>query len=296
MLEFKEVELEDRGIIQKYLAQERFFISDVSFVNLFLWRKARKIAYAVVCDCLLIQTTYVGENPFYFFPIGAGDKKRVVELLLEQDSALEFHSLELVWVEFLREHFAGIFDFELNRDRSDYVYDVQELISLSGRKYHKKKNHLNKFLQTYPQFVFERISVENSAEVLRVWGEWFGMIESPSVGLVNENLGIVEVLGAWGELPIEGGLVRVDGRIVAFSFGEVMSSEMAVIHIEKADSSVAGAYQIINQQLLANVFSHVKYANREEDLGIEGLRRAKMSYNPVFLVEKYEARRKHCCS
>lgn len=291
MLEFKEVELEDRGIIQKYLAQERFFISDVSFVNLFLWRKARKIAYAVVCDCLLIQTTYAGENPFYFFPIGAGDKKRVVELLLEQDSALEFHSLELAWVEFLREHFAGVFDFELNRDRSDYVYDVQELISLSGRKYHKKKNHLNKFLQTYPQFVFERISVENSAEVRGVWGEWFGMIEAPSVGLVNENLGIVEVLGAWGELPIEGGLVRVDGRIVAFSFGEVMSSEMAVIHIEKADSSVAGAYQIINQQLLANVFSHVKYANREEDLGIEGLRRAKMSYNPVFLVEKYEARR-----
>lgn len=291
MLELKEVELEDRGIIQQYLAQERFFISDVSFVNLFLWRKARKIAYAVVCDCLLIQTTYAGENPFYFFPIGAGDKKRVVELLLEQDSALEFHSLELVWVEFLREHFAGVFDFELNRDRSDYVYDVQELISLSGRKYHKKKNHLNKFLQTYPQFVFERISVENSAEVLGVWGEWFGMIEAPSVGLVNENLGIVEVLGAWGELLIEGGLVRVDGRIVAFSFGEVMSSEMAVIHIEKADSSVAGAYQIINQQLLANVFSHVKYANREEDLGIEGLRRAKMSYNPVFLVEKYEARR-----
>lgn len=291
MLEFKEVELEDRGIIQKYLAQERFFISDVSFVNLFLWRKARKIAYAVVCDCLLIQTTYAGEKPFYFFPIGAGDKRRVVELLLEQDSALEFHSLELVSVEFLREHFAGVFDFELNRDRSDYVYDVQELISLSGRKYHKKKNHLNKFLQTYPQFVFERISVENSAEVLGVWGEWFGMIESPSVGLVNENLGIVEVLGAWGELPIEGGLVRVDGRIVAFSFGEVMSEQMAVIHIEKADSSVAGAYQIINQQLLANVFSHVKYANREEDLGIEGLRRAKMSYNPVFLVEKYEARR-----
>lgn len=293
MLEFKEVELEDRGIIQKYLAQERFFISDVSFVNLFLWRKARKIAYAIVCDCLLIQTTYAGENPFYFFPIGAGDKKRVVELLLEQDSALEFHSLELVWVEFLREHFAGVFDFELNRDRSDYVYDVQELISLSGRKYHKKKNHLNKFLQTYPQFVFECISVENSAEVLGVWGEWFGMIEAPSVGLVNENLGIVEVLGAWGELPIEGGLVRVDGRIVAFSFGEVMSEQMAVIHIEKADSSVAGAYQIINQQLLANVFSHVKYANREEDLGIEGLRRAKMSYNPVFLVEKYEARKKH---
>lgn len=293
MLEFKEVELEDRGIIQKYLAQERFFISDVSFVNLFLWRKARKIAYAVVCDCLLIQTTYVGEKPFYFFPIGTGDKRRVVELLLEQDSTLEFHSLELAWVEFLREHFAGVFDFELNRDRSDYVYDVQELISLSGRKYHKKKNHLNKFLQTYPQFVFERISVENSAEVLGVWGEWFGMIESPSVGLVSENLGIVEVLGAWGELPIEGGIVRVDGRIVAFSFGEVMSSEMAVIHIEKADSGVAGAYQIINQQLLANVFSHVKYANREEDLGIEGLRRAKMSYNPVFLVEKYEARKKH---
>lgn len=97
------------------------------------------------------------------------------------------------------------------------------------------------------------------------------------------------MLENYESLDLKGGLIRVNGEIASFSFGEVLNEETALIHIEKARADIAGAYQIINQQLLLNEFSHLTYANREEDLGLEGLRRSKMSYNPVFLIDKYEA-------
>ncbi|STP13206.1 Uncharacterized conserved protein [Helicobacter mustelae] len=292
VMEFKEVELGDRQEILGYLGQEDFMISDISFANLYLWRKARKIAYAIVSDCLVIQTTYPGENPYYFFPIGAGDKLSSIEALRHhsshQNQILEFHSLEKHALEFFEKHFSGQFRSTLNRDRSDYVYHIPELIALTGRKYHKKKNHLNRFLQTYPGFVYEPITVQNATEVLEAAQKWFEDEEDPSIGLQNEHRGICDALSHWEGLGIEGGLVRVDGEIIAFSFGERISQRAAVIHIEKANPDYTGAYQIINQQFLANAFCELSYANREEDLGIEGLRKAKMSYNPAFLVDKYE--------
>ncbi len=290
MLDFKEVGLGDKEIIDCYLKEDFFQISDISFANLYIWRWARKIAYTIIEECLIIQTTYENQKPFYFFPIGRGDKKRAIEILLQsQEAPLEFHSLQKQSVAFLQKYFDGMFDFSLNLDRSDYVYDVQELIALSGRKYHKKKNHLNKFLQTYPHFVFEHIDKTNKDEILYVWKQWFEAQNNPSQGLIDENKGIVDVLQNWEALGLMGGLVRVDQKIIAFSFGEIINEEMVVMHIEKADSHFAGAYQIINQQMLQHIFFHMKYVNREEDLGIEGLRKAKMSYNPVFLVEKYQA-------
>lgn len=293
MLDFKRVALEDKDIIESFLKQEYIMISDVNFTNLFLWRKSRSISFAIVEDCLVIQTIYPSQKPFYFFPIGNGKKIKAIQKLIDfskkRDEVLEFHSLEQESVRFLEENFANQFDFKLNRDRSDYIYSTAELIALNGRKFHKKKNHLNKFLQTYPNFVFEILNKSNIDEVLNVWRDWFEIQENPSSGLINENIGIIEVLKNWDALNIQGGLIRVDSKIVAFSFGEIVNQDMAVIHIEKADLRFNGAYQIINQQLLENIFSQVQYVNREEDLGIEGLRRAKMSYNPLFLLEKYDA-------
>ncbi|NHA71450.1 DUF2156 domain-containing protein, partial [Helicobacter pylori] len=189
----------------------------------------------------------------------------------------------------LKDNFVGVFDFTYNRDRSDYVYSIEELIALKGKKYHKKKNHLNQFLTNCANFIYEKISPQNRKEVLEASQEWFLESQTDDIGLINENKGIQSVLENYESLDVKGGLVRVNGEIVSFSFGEVLNEESALIHIEKARADIAGAYQIINQQLLLNEFSHLTYANREEDLGLEGLRRSKMSYNPVFLIDKYEA-------
>lgn len=291
MIEYKRISLEDKDIFQKYLKKDFFYISDISFGNLFIWHKAREIAYAIVEGCLVIQTTYENKTPFYFFPIGEGDKTSCIESLIQdcalKNQKLEFHSLEEKNVNFLKENFT--FNFSLNRDRSDYVYDIRELIELSGRKYHKKKNHLNQFLQNYPDFTYTSINKDNKNKVIEVWKKWFEKnSDNLTEGLMNENIGIIDALSHYESLDLKGGFISVDNEIIAFSFGEIINEEMAVIHIEKANFNYHGAYQIINQQLLLNEFSDLKYANREEDLGIEGLRKAKMSYNPVFLVEKFE--------
>lgn len=291
-MNFKNIELKDKEIFTKYLSTHSYRISDICFGNLYLWHLARNIAYAIVCDCLIIETTYANQEPFYFFPIGNGDKLRALKELLAytqaQNRILEFHSLQLEELEFLKEHF--LLDSFLNRDRSDYVYSIPELIHLNGRKYHKKKNHLNKFIQAYPDFNYEEITSQNISELIATYTQWFQELENPSDGLTNEFNGVIHTFKHWGELDFIGGLVRVDGSIIAFSFGEVISKDMVVIHIEKANASIPGSYQIINQQLLKNSFPAYEFANREEDLGIEGLRKAKMSYQPVFLIDKYEAK------
>lgn len=201
---------------------------------------------------------------------------------------LRFHSLTLEQKDDLKDNFVGVFDFTYNRDRSDYIYSVEELIALKGKNT-IRKNHLNQFLTNCANFVYEKISSQNREEVLEVSKEWFLESQTDDIGLINENKGIQSVLENYESLDVKGGLIRVNGEIVSFSFGEVLNKETALIHIEKARADIAGAYQIINQQLLLNEFSHLTYANREEDLGLEGLRRSKMSYNPVFLIDKYEA-------
>jgi len=187
----------------------------------------------------------------------------------------------------LEREFSGL-SFVENRDRFDYLYSISELIELKGRKYHKKKNHLNRFKELY-SFTYEPITQENIKELKNVWKEWFAKTEeSASEGLKMENLGLLDVFRNYLFLSIKGAIIRVNGKIIAFSLGESLNDETVVIHTEKADINYHGAYQIINQQFLEKEWSCFRYANREEDLGIEGLRKAKLSYNPVLLAKKFE--------
>lgn len=296
---FREITLGDRGLICTYLGQESFMISDISFGNLFLWRHARKIEFAVIHECLVIKTTYPNKPPFVFFPIGAGDKLCCLRVLKSYFASLglplEFHSLEASSVEMLNCVFGAV-EARLNRDRSDYIYLTSNLINLSGRKYHKKKNHLNRFFEEYKGFEFEEISSSNLDEVAKACDLWSknksdvcAIDFNINSSLENEWAGIRALLHDYDALGLRGGLLRHDGKIIAFSFGEVVSNSLCVIHVEKADTNYRGAYQAINQQLLANCFQEVTYVNREEDLGIEGLRKAKLSYNPDLILDKYEA-------
>ncbi|MCI7410674.1 DUF2156 domain-containing protein [Helicobacter bilis] len=287
---FKDITLQDRTLINTYLQQEEFMISDISFGNLFIWRLARKIAFCILHDCLIIETTYINEAPFCFFPIGSGDKKKALLSLhnhyKQKGQNLIFHSIEKQNLDLLHEVFGDSITPILNRDRSDYIYKTQDLIELTGRKYHKKKNHLNRFFDEYKGFSFETIGENNLSELLHVWRKWDNA--GNDIGLQNESKGIISVFENYADLGFLGGLLRFNGEVIAFSFGEVISKNLCIIHIEKADINYRGAYQAINQQLLLHCFSDILYVNREEDLGIEGLRKAKLSYNPEFILEKYE--------
>ncbi|WP_304646111.1 DUF2156 domain-containing protein, partial [uncultured Helicobacter sp.] len=205
---------------------------------------------------------------------------------------LEIRSLQKSECEELEYDFPQRFDIEAKRDRFDYIYHTQELIELAGRKFHKKKNHLNRFYLQYPQTQFESLTRANIDEVIAINNLWYANMSKDDKGLYFENLAINDALRHFDELDLQGGLLRIDGEIAAFSFGEMLDRDCALIHIEKANIAFNGAYQAINQALLKNAFATSQYANREEDLGIEGLRKAKLSYQPAFLLEKYYARLK----
>ena len=316
MIEFSPITLDAQKIFGQYMMRDNIALSDMNFTNCFMWRHAREIHYAVLQDTLIIQTCYQGSEPFVFFPIGAysiSHALRVLEVLKTHYRALGFGlhlaSLSKQQASAIDSHF-GVQSVAV-REKFDYIYDVAELITLNGRKYHKKKNHLNAFLQEYGNFVFEEISAHNIPAILEAYEKWFEANPNKSDGLQFEYLGIQDALNLYENLGLQGGVIFIDGKVGAFSFGEVLacnlayeqsdlaqtlsgesyinkSGKVAVMHIEKADSQYRGIYQAINQQVLQHCFSDCVWVNREEDLGIEGLRKAKQSYQPAFLLEKFK--------
>lgn len=294
-MQFHPIELKDRDLILGLQDRSQMPLSDFNFTNLWIWRFAREIAIAKIEECLIIRTTYPSKEPYYFFPLSKdalGDRvKKALESLMPLKP--KFKSLTSLQAQYLKEHF-GI-NSTPNRDRFDYVYNIQELIALSGRKYHKKKNHLNKFLSSYPSFSFEEVRETHLEEIKEIYQKWYEANLNKDRALEAEKRGIESILEDFaflskpeGLFALRGGLLRADGEIIAFAFGEAVSDQSVVMHIEKANTSYAGVFQAINQQCLEHLWKDYEWVNREEDLGIEGLRKAKLSYHPAHLLEKYE--------
>lgn len=273
---------------------QRIEASDMLFGNLYIWHFSRDISYAILNDCLVIKTKFPNEKyPFIFYPIGLGDRQKtikdVMDYFLSNNMKFAIKSLEPYQKYELEKNMPNIFDISPNRDRFDYIYNVSDLINLNGRKLHSKKNHLNKFLNLYPNFVYERIDSSNAIDVFESYVEWFNKNPNITDGLRNEFVGIESALRNFNLLDMKGGVIKIDNKIAAFTLGEQINSNSVVIHIEKANTFYEGIYQAINQQFLCNEWNEMEFVNREEDLGIEGLRRAKMTYNPIRFVEKFEA-------
>ena len=263
------------------------------FGNLYIWHFSREIKYAIVDDCLVVLTKFPDEaHPFIFYPLGRGNHKGTIlkmkEYFLDNQMPFSLRSLEQNQSAELENLFPNAFEIAPNRDRFDYIYNVEDLIALGGRALHKKKNHLNRFFNLYPNFAYERVDSHNAMEVLEAYSAWFESGEK-TAGLQNEMLGIKASLENFAQLDMRGGIIRIDGKIAAFSLGEQINEDSVVIHIEKGNTFYAGIYQAINQQFLKNEWAHLRFVNREEDLGIEGLRKAKMTYKPARFVEKSTA-------
>lgn len=285
--------LDAKPLFDHYFQNTCFCASDFTFTNLYLWHFSRTIEWAEDSGFLYVRTTYPDQEPFIFIPLGEGNLGEAVERAItdfsEKSLSFSMRSITGHMVERLEEELPGRFDFIPMRDRYDYVYRVEDLMHLKGRKYHRKKNHLNQFRKNHT-YSYERLNSNNRDELLKVWCGWFNIrVEEADISLYHEHVGIIESLKVWEKLDFTGGILRVDGEIVAFTLGEMLNKKTVVIHIEKADTGYHGAYQGINQQFLENEWSEVEFVNREEDLGIEGIRKAKLSYHPAYLIEKYQA-------
>jgi Uncharacterized conserved protein len=291
MLEFKSLTIKDKDIFDKYLKPYVYETCEYSFTNLFIWRKALEIQYALYNDVIIVMKMDFDGNFHFMQPIGYKKEslKEITDFLITQKKELAieylFKDAEERFIEDIIDVYGHTFTIEEDRDNFDYIYESNALATLSGKKLHKKKNHYNYFIKNY-QYETSPITPELIQPCIRAAREWCHKNICKGY-LLYELKSIEEMLKNSSNLDFTGMVVYVNGKISAFTIGEKVNENMAIIHIEKADTDIRGLSNFINKTFVETHYKDVPYINREQDLGIEGLRHAKSSYMPVKLAKKF---------
>jgi len=298
MLEFKTVTLEDKDTITQYLRKEERENSVCTFTNFFIWGKSYNIQWCIFQDTLLIRSNFE-ESYGYLPPYGQPNDEIYMQAVQAMRACAEEqgHKFALQGVtEKEKERLQRLFPqliFTHDRDIDDYVYSAEDLQTLSGRKYHSKRNHLSYFLKNN-NYTYEKLSAEHLQEAWVFLETWWNQkmkiaddAEIPQM-LFYEKDAIRTAFAYFDALDCQGAVIKINGEIKAFAIGEMLNFHTAVIHVEKADPSIRGLYPAINQ-MFAKEWTEAHYINREEDTGEEGLRKAKLSYHPHHMVQKYKA-------
>lgn len=289
------VSLEDKNWIKEILSKVDFYTCEYPFGNIFSYGAKMEILVGEISGCLVtkcIQDDYV----MYCCPVGDGNLKDAFDFILD-DAKKDGREFEIFGInpdtaEFISKNYGDILDVFLVRDTFDYIYSSEDLINLAGKKYQPKRNHISYFMKNN-NWSYERLTKENIPECLEMSKLWLeGSLEEYREELEGELKIIKRVFDNYDQLDYVGALIRVDGKVIAYTMGEKGPKDVFCVHIEKAFSDIRGAYPMINQQFVKNELSGYKYINREDDTGAENLRKAKLSYYPVILAEKYEAKLK----
>lgn len=292
-LAFKDIEIADKEAITAYTLTGQRRNCDLSFSNLCCWRFLYGTQYAEYEGWLLLKFRVEGRLA-YMMPVGKGDLKQAVEALAD-DARREGEPLQIMGVchdlcAELEACMPGRFRFEADRDYADYLYLRTDLATLEGKKLQAKRNHVNRFRRTYPDYEYLPITPQLVQECLEVEERWCRENNcDEQAGTGNERRALEYALRHFEELGLTGGLLRTGGQTVAFSFGMPICEDTFGVHVEKADTCIEGSYAMINMEFARRVPSQYIYLNREEDLGIPGLRKAKLSYQPAVVLEKYTA-------
>ena len=300
MIDFHPPRLEEKPWVDELLRRADYRGCDYNFTNLFVWSRAYHQEIARVDDFLV--THVCGRMGCSFmFPAGGGDLASVIRKL-EEEAAGRGEPLRLVCLTprqmaELEEFFPGQFTFTADRDGYDYLYEIDRLADLGGKRLHAKRNHINRFMENNPSWTYEEITPESLGECLAMDKEWYrrslareGEAEERDLG--DEGVALRQAMEHYQALGLEGGLIRVYGEVVAFTMGALLNSDTYDVHFEKAYGELQGAYAMINREFARWVrgrHPNVRYLNREDDMGVEGLRKAKESYYPDQMVEKHTA-------
>ncbi len=293
-MNFKRITLEDKKWMETYLRQSQFQGCDYSFANLFLWRKLSKVEVSEYADMLCIRSKRLSRDQYiYTYPAGQGDLKAAVEAMM-QDASREkgpfvLRGFSETEKQKLEACFPGRFEYESIRKEWDYLYSVADLTNLAGKKYHGKRNHIARFLDK-KDWEFLPITKENQEACLKMCSQWYDMQEKEGKqdSLLDRQV-VEEAFAHFEVLGFLGAALYLNGKIVGVTIGEPLTRDTFVVHIEKAYADIQGAYPMLNQQFVTKYMQNFTYVNREEDDGNPGLRKAKESYYPVKMLEKYYA-------
>jgi hypothetical protein len=291
--EFAGLDLSHRQVIEDYYKGAGPKISELNFSEIFAWHNIRdtKITSHNGNICLFLNKN--GKKYFYP-PLGLNEPVKTTIALLEWLFKEEKEAFAYGFDEDGAKacEASGVMTALEDRDNADYVYSSDELIKLSGRKFDGKRNHLKRFLKGY-EFELLPVSGPMMPEVKDFQQKWCeARLCSDDLSLMNENKALHEVLDSWENLSMTGAVIKIKGRIQAFTAASRLNADTAVVLFEKANPEFDGIYQAINKMFCENYLKDYKWINREQDGGEEGLRKAKLSYNPAKLEMKYTIRLK----
>ena len=291
-MNFRNIEITDKPIFDKFVKGTKNPRSLYNFTTSYIWSGEGKVKIAVEDDVLYILW-YFKEKSFMLYPVVLGGDikaaiRKGVAYLKDLGAKPRFISLSPNDVLELKALYGDEFHYDYDRDNSDYLYETERLINLSGKKLHSKKNHYNAFCKNY-NFTYRRIEDTDIEACKALFDSWYKDKGEGTKLLEESKVATYKLLDNLKELGVIGGLIEVDGKIIACSVGEKITDDTALIHVEFANTDYRGAYAAINREFVKNEWQDCKYINREEDMGDEGLRKAKESYQPLALLDEYKA-------
>jgi len=291
MINFRSVTIADRSTIQPFFDKSIYQNCDFSFSNIFSWSHFYNTTFTVYDGFLFFRFHPKGGKSGYLFPLGDGSLMQALEILMEdareRNDEFFIHGITAKMFQEIETALPGKFTFRKSRAWYEYIYSSEDLIHLTGKKFQPKRNHINKFKRTY-EWEYLPISREIIPDCLELYDRWCeenGGCNSEEM-LIEERIAIQTVFENYEKLELKGGALRINGKILAFSYGQALGHNTFGVHSEKSLYEIDGGFTMMNQQFIENNASAYPYINREEDLGIESLRKAKMSYHPVILLEK----------
>ena len=290
MLEFRPAQLSDKEWVNNCLKHANSMNCEYTFGNIYIWTESYHTEIAHYKDFLFCRWG-IGEDVSYSVPLGEGDFTDAVQQIIDDAKSLgatpKIYGVTNGYKLNLLEAFTGKFDYKYNDGFNDYIYLVSKMTTLSGKKYHGKRNHITNFKKNYPDWRFEEITRANIDECIATHMRWIEEKGADDEDYIEELGAVKRAFESYEELGWKGGLIRAGGEVIAYTIGEPQpNGRCFVTHFEKASADIQGAFPIINQEFTKNCLQEYTYVNREEDLGIEGLRRAKQSYYPEIILEK----------
>ena len=288
MIPFERLSLEQKPEIDALLRHASHRGCAFSFANLYIW--GRQCAARVGDDLLLFS--HFGGRTMYPYPVCPGDPRPALDALMadarERGIPFRLTGLNRQDVENLQGWYPDQFVFHCGRDGHDYVYAIDDLAKLKGKRFQPKRNHINRFLADYPDARILPLTDETLPDAKALSDRWHQRrTEEEDAGM--ELVALNRAFAHWKELGMEGLVLYVGKQVVAMTMGSRLDDETFDVHFEKADLDYPGAYAVINRAFARHIrdkYPAVRFLNREEDMGIEGLRKAKLSYHPHHMVEK----------
>ncbi len=291
MLDFKPFKVEDKQLYEKYLFNSEIRGCEYSFANLYLWGRQSFCEK----DGNILFFSQFSRRTVYPFPVGKGDKKPAIDSIIADAKArgipCRITGVLESEAEIINSLFPGKFRFHCDEGGFDYVYDINDLADLTGKKYNAKRNHINRFCSEHPSYTIEPICKENIDLARNVANAWFyeKISENPNSDFHMERAALEKAFNHYFELGLDG-LILLDGsKALAMTIGSRLSYDTLDVHFEKALSGVSGAYTVINCEFaryIRDKYRDIKFLDREEDMGLEGLRKAKKSYHPHHQIRK----------